>query len=74
MVPVVEQEPLQECGELLKEGGPGAVAEAEGAITVVEELEGRVDEEGQDVHRGQEIGEVTLAVAIIVVEAVAPEL
>ena len=68
MVPVVEQEPLQECGELLKEGGPGAVAEAEGAITVVEELEGRVDEEGQ------EIGEVTLAVAIIVVEAVAPEL
>ena len=74
MVPVVEEEPLQERGKLLEEGGPGAVAEPEGAVAVVEELEGRVQEEGQDVQRGQEIGEVTGAMSEVVFEAVAPEL
>ena len=63
MVPVLEEEPFQERGELLEEGDPGAVAEPEGAVAVVEEIEGRVHEEGEDVHRGQEIGEVALPVA-----------
>ena len=50
MVPVVEEEPFQERGKLLEEGDPGALAEAEGAIAVVEKLEGCVQEEGEDVH------------------------
>ena len=35
MVPVVEEEPLQERGKLLEEGDPGAVAEPEGPVAVV---------------------------------------
>ena len=74
MVPVLEEEPLQKSGKLLEERGPGAVAEAEGAVAGVEELKGRVHEEGQDIHRGQKIGEMALSVAEIFLETIAPEL
>ena len=52
MVPVFEDSPIQKSGELLEEGGSGAVAEEEGPEAVVEEFEGGVQEEGQDVERG----------------------
>ena len=74
MVPVLEESPIQKIGELLEEGGPGAVAKAEGAVAVVDELEGRVHEEGQDVHQGQKIGEMALSVAEIMLETIAPDL
>ena len=68
MVPVVEEDPVQERGKLLEEHHPGAVAEAEGAVAVVEEFEGRVYEEGQ------EIGDVAISVAEVVLETGAPDL
>ena len=34
VISVVEQEPLQECGELPKEGDPEAMAEAEDPVAV----------------------------------------
>ena len=74
MIPVVEEDPFEESREPLKEGGPGAVAKAEGAVAVVEELEGRMHEKGQDVHRGQKIGEMALSVAEIMLETIAPDL
>ena len=52
MVPVFEEDPFEECREPLKEGDPGAVAEAERTVAGVGKLEGRVHEKGQDVPRG----------------------
>ena len=74
MVPAVEKEPLQEGGKLLEEEDSGAVAEAEGTVAVIEELEGCVHEKGQDVHRGQEIGKVALSMTEIMLETIAPDL
>ncbi len=74
MVPILEEEPVQEHGKLLEEHHPGAIAEAEGAIAIIEKLKGRVHQEGEDVHRGQKIGEMALSVAEVVFETIAPDL
>ena len=74
MVPVVEEGPFEESCESLEEDGPRAVAEPEGAVAVIEELEGRVHEKGQDVERGHKIGEMTLSVAEVMLETIAPDL
>ena len=74
VVPACEEGPIQKSGKLLEESDSRAVTEAEGAVAVVEEFEGGVQEEGQDVQGGQEIGEVTLPMSKIMLEAVAAEL
>ena len=74
MVPVVEEEPLQERGKLLEERDPGAGTEAESPVAGVQELEGRVQEEGEDVEGGQDVGQVAFSVPEVVLETVSPDL
>ena len=74
MVPVVEEEPLQECGKLLEERDPGTGTEAESPVAGVQELEGRVQEEGEDVEGGQNVGQVAFSMPEVVFETVSPDL
>lgn len=50
------------------------MAEAEGPVAVVDECEGRANEEGPDVHRGPETGEMALSVLQIALGAESPGL
>ena len=74
MVPVVEEEPVQKSRQFLEEGNAGAVAKAEGAIAGIKKLQGRMQEKGQNVEGGEQIGEVARPVPKIMLEVVAPEL
>ena len=74
MVPVVEEEPVQQSRQLPEEGDSGAVAKAEGAVAGIKKLQGRMKEKGQHVEGGEQIGEVALPVSKIMLEVVASEL
>lgn len=73
-IPVVEQESLQECGEFLKEGGPGAFAEAEGPGYDRPGTRRPWERGWSGLHRGQEIGRGTLSVPQIVRDSISHEL
>ena len=74
MVPVVEEEPVQQSRQLPEEGHSGAVAKAEGAVAGIKKLQGRMQEKVQNVEGGEQIGEMALHVSKIMLEVVAPEL
>ena len=74
MVPVLEDKPIQQSRQFLEEGDSGAVAKAEGAVAGIKKLQGRMQEKGQNVEGGEQIGEVARPVPKIMLEVVAPEL